>query len=92
MRFIYLLVFSGKYIKIFPLIVGTQLKCECMFDLKDILKLNVLFLFIYLFIYLFAFSRAAHMAYRGSQARGLIGGVVPGLHPSHSNAGSEPHL
>ena len=32
------------------------------------------------------------MAYGGSQARGPIGAVVAGLHPSHSNARSEPHL
>ena len=32
------------------------------------------------------------MAYGGSQARGRIGAVAAGLHPSHSNAGSEPSL
>ena len=49
---------------------------------------------IYLFIYfcLFAFSRAALVAYGGAQARGRIGAVAAGLHQSHSNAGSEPHL
>jgi len=41
---------------------------------------------------LFAFSRAAPMAYGGSQARGPIGAVATGLHPSHSNTGSEPCL
>ena len=46
-------------------------------------------LFIYLFI---VFSRAAPAAYGGSQARGLTGAVATGLHQSHSNAGSEPHL
>ena len=48
--------------------------------------------FIYLFICLFAFSRAAPLAYGGSQARGPIGVVAASLHQSHSNAGSEPHL
>ena len=51
--------------------------------------------FFYLFIYffcLFAFSRAASMAYGGSQARGRIGAVAAGLHQGHSNSGSEPHL
>ena len=50
--------------------------------------------FYYLFIYfcLFFFSRAAPAAYDGSQARGLMGAVAAGLHHSHSNAGSEPHL
>ena len=32
------------------------------------------------------------MAYEGSQARGQIGAVAPGLHHSHSNAGSKPCL
>ena len=40
---------------------------------------------------LFAFSRAAPMAYGGSQARGHIGAVATGLRHSRSNAGSE-HL
>ena len=50
-----------------------------------------LFLFIYFFC-LFVFSRAAAVAYGGSQARGLIGAATDGLQQSHSNAGSEPHL
>ena len=41
---------------------------------------------------LFTISWAAPTAYEGSQARGLIGAVAAGLHQSHSNAGSEPHL
>ena len=32
------------------------------------------------------------MACGGSQARGRMGAVAIGLHHSHSNAGSEPHL
>ena len=32
------------------------------------------------------------MACGGSQARGRIGAVASGLHLSHSNVGSEPHL
>ena len=32
------------------------------------------------------------MAYGGSQARGLIRAVSAGLHNSHSNARSKPHL
>ena len=38
------------------------------------------------------FSRAAPMAYRGSQARGPVGAGAAGLHHSHSNVGSEPSL
>ena len=41
---------------------------------------------------LFAFSRAAPVAYGGSQATGLIGTATTGLRQSHSNVGSEPHL
>ena len=50
--------------------------------------------FIYLFIYccLFAFSRAAPLAYGGSQARGSIGAIATVLHHSHNNTGSELHL
>ena len=32
------------------------------------------------------------MAYGGSQARGQIGAIAEGLHHSHSNTRSEPHL
>ena len=37
-------------------------------------------------------SWAAPVAHGCSQARGPIGVVAAGLHQSHSNAGSEPHL
>ena len=59
------------------------------------------------FFFLFVFSRAVIAAYGGSQARGLIGAVVPNLTPepqqrriqavsttyttAHSNAGSLTH-
>ena len=36
--------------------------------------------------------RAAPAAYGGCQTRGQIRAVAAGLHHSHSNAGSEPHL
>ena len=48
--------------------------------------------FFFFFFCLFAFPRAAPMAYGDFQARGPIGAVATGLHQSHSNAGSEPHL
>ena len=44
------------------------------------------------FFCLFAFSRAALVAFGGSQARGLIGAVAAGLCQSHSNVGSKPRL
>ena len=56
---------------------------------KSSLLLLLLFVFSFFF---FAFSRAASVAYGGSQARGLIGAVAAGLHQSHNNAGSELRL
>ena len=49
---------------------------------------------LYLFIFwsFFSFFRAAHVAYGGSQARGLIGDIAASLCQSHSNARSKPHL
>ena len=41
---------------------------------------------------LFVFSRAALVAYGGSQARDPIGAVAASLRQSHSNTGSKPHL
>ena len=59
----------------------------------ELLYLFIYFILFYLFIYLFfAFSRAALVAYGGSQFRGRIGAVAAGLHHSHSNAGSHPCL
>ena len=62
---------------------------------KNIWKQNYLliyYLLIFYFILFFVFSRAAPVAYGGSQARGLIGAVATGLHQSHCNTGSEPRL
>ena len=44
------------------------------------------------FFFFFVFSRAAPVAYGGSQARDKIGAVAAGLRQSHSNVGSEPCL
>ena len=46
----------------------------------------------FFFLFVFGFSRAAPVAYGGSQARGLIGAVAPSLYQSHSNSGSELRL
>ena len=57
-------------------------------------EVNILIQFFFLFFFffcLFAFSRAAHAAYGGSQARGLIGTIAASLHHSHSNARSLTH-
>ena len=45
-----------------------------------------------LLFFFFCLLRAAPAAHGGSQARGPIGAVAAGLHHSHSNAESEPHL
>ena len=46
-----------------------------------------------LFFFLpFGLFRATSMAYGGSQAMGPVGAVAAGLHQSHSNIRSEPHL
>ena len=42
--------------------------------------------------FFFVFSRAAPMAYGGSQARGLIRAVATSLRQSHSNMGAGPRL
>ena len=44
------------------------------------------------FFGLFAFSRPVFAAHEGSQTRDPIGAVAAGLHHSHSNDRSEPHL
>jgi len=46
-------------------------------------------IFIFYFILFFVFSRAAPVAYGGSQARGLIRAVATSLCPSHGNKRSE---
>ena len=46
---------------------------------------NFLFFFFFLF-------RAKPTTHGGSQARKLIGAVATGLHHSHSNTKSQPHL
>ena len=43
-------------------------------------------------IYSFIYFRAAPAAHKGSQARGQIRATAAGLHHSHSNLESEPHL
>ena len=54
--------------------------------------INLIFLFFVFCFVFFDISRATLAAYGGSQARGPIGAIAAGLHHSHSNTGSEPHL
>ena len=53
---------------------------------------HIFIFFFFSFFGLFAFSRATSTAYGESQARGQIGAIATGLHQSHTNAGSKPHL
>ena len=46
----------------------------------------------FLSFFFFLVFRAAPAAYGSSQARGWIRGTAAGLHHSHSNTGSKPHL
>ena len=48
--------------------------------------------FFFFFFFFFGLFKATPAAQGGSQARGRIGAVAAGLHHSHSNAESEPHL
>ena len=63
---------------------------KVLLGLQPLVHFVILFLF--LFFFLFAFSRAASVAYRGSQDRGLIRAVAANLRQSHSNVGSELRL
>ena len=46
----------------------------------------------YFILFYFCLFRAAPVSYGGSQAGGPIRAVAAGLHHSHSNEGSKPHL
>ena len=46
----------------------------------------------FFFLFFSCLFRAAPTAYGSSKARGQLGALASGLHHSHSNVGSEPHL
>ena len=50
-----------------------------------------IFILVFYFIFIFIF-KATPVAYGSSCARGWIGAARAGLHHSHSNMGSKPHL
>ena len=58
----------------------------------NFIKLIFITVFHFFFVRSFLLFRAALTAYGGSQARGQIRAVAAGLHHSHSNSGSKPHL
>ena len=63
-----------------------------LFLFRYVCSFVLVFIF-YLFIYFgLCPFRATHMAYGGSQARGLIGATAAGLCHSHGNMGSDPRL
>ena len=63
-----------------------------LFLFRYVCSFVLVFIF-YLFIYFgLCPFRATHVAYGGSQARGLIGAEAAGLYHSHGNARSEPCL
>ena len=72
-------------------VLGEQGACNLCSRESSPIYLIIIFYF-FIFICLSVFSRAVPVAYKGSQARGLIGAVAIGLYQSHSNVGSEPHL
>ena len=63
-----------------------------VFAFMDFLFLIFSFKFIFIKFFLGGCFRAVLSAYGGSQARGLIGATAAGLHHSHGNMESEPHL
>ena len=76
---------------LFPFFILPRIWYSLGFRAWNILHSILFYLFICLFC-LFAISWAAPAAHGGSQARGWIGAVAPGLCLSHTNSGSEPHL
>ena len=77
-----LLCMNGKFWGVTDIVIFTLLGSSYF-----LISINILFFFLSLRLF-----GAAPMAYRGSQARGLVGVVATGLHQSHSNSGSEPCL
>ena len=67
-------------------------KCLFMSCAHFLIKLFFMLIVWFLCVCVCVFSKAAPVAYGGSQARGLIRAVAASLCHSHSNAGSEPRL
>ena len=73
------------------LALGSHLVIVVRGDVETTTSLPIIIIIIIIII-INVFSRAAPMAYGGSQARGLIGAVATSRCHSHSNVGSEPCL
>ena len=81
--------------------VCCQFHCEMHFSLWIMIKklekhetdqMLQSFAFLPSFLFFFAFFRAALLAYESSQVGGQLRAAAAGLHHSHSNLGSKPHL
>ena len=65
---------------------------QTLFLLTELRQPSPLLILLHFFFFFCLFSRATPVAYRGSQARGLIGAIASGLRQSHSKVGSKPRL
>ena len=61
-------------------------------DIREGSSEKVTFIYLFFIFFVFCLFRATPVAYRGSQARGLIGAIASGLRQSHSKVGSKPRL
>ena len=77
-----------------PYIGSSQTLCQGIprYYSKEYFIFILFYVCMYVCMYLFCPFKATPAAYGGSQARGLIGAVVTGLHHSHSNSRSESSL
>ena len=69
-----------------------SLTCCTTRELPEWFHFYEILFFFFVFVFVFFLFRAVPGAYGGSQARGWNGATAAGLHYSHSNTGSEPHL
>ena len=79
--------FPGVLLKILPLELRDFFSNSLHYFLKTVIN-HVFFPCLITFFFFFGLSRAAPMAYGGSQARSLTGALAAGLCQSHSNAAS----
>ena len=87
----YIHIYSFSSINFHPVLYqepGYSSLC-CTVEHHCLAILNVI---VWVFFCLLSFSRAAPKAHGGSQAGGQIRATAAGLHHSHSNVGSKPHL
>ena len=86
------LILSHRSLSLFSLLFILFSLCSSDWIVFIDLPSSSLILFLKKKNFFFCLFRAATMAYGSSQARGQIRATAGGLHHSHSNTGSEPHL